>query len=126
MATITVYTFEDAQGAEDSYTTQNPREAQERGRKYGLRVIANEYEFADSETAWDFRPGLECPECGGSSIAHTDDRPGYGFARCNDCGHEWKAGDQRRPPVCGACARIGTNDTRPMAHSPSCTSAEGR
>lgn len=51
---VTVYTFEDADGTEDSYTTTNAHEAQARGATYGLRVIAHQYEWADSEVAWDF------------------------------------------------------------------------
>jgi hypothetical protein len=54
MAEITVYTFEDAEGSEDTYQTQDPREAQDRGRRYGMRVIGNTYEWTDSDTAWDF------------------------------------------------------------------------
>lgn len=51
---VTVYTFEDCNGVEDSFTTQNAREAEERGRQYSMRVMANEYEFSGSEVAWDF------------------------------------------------------------------------
>jgi hypothetical protein len=33
---------------------------------------------------------------------------------------------QSAPPLkCGACARIGTNDTRPMAHAPGCPNDKG-
>jgi hypothetical protein len=53
MSTITVYTFEDSAG-EDTFTTQNPTEAKDRGQRYGMRVIANEYEYSDSEVVWDF------------------------------------------------------------------------
>lgn len=49
-----VYTFENADGVSDNYSTQNPTEARERGERYGLRVIANIYEWADSEMVWDF------------------------------------------------------------------------
>lgn len=58
MATITVYTFRDSDGNEDSYETQDPREAQEYGRRNEYEVIANEYEWSDSGTAWDFRPDV--------------------------------------------------------------------
>ena len=51
---ITVYTFEDASGVEQTYTTTNAAEAREHGQRYSLRVIANEHEFSDSEVAWDF------------------------------------------------------------------------
>ena len=56
-----VYTFEEADGTESTWSTQDPREAQDHGRKHGLAVIANEYEWADSEIAWDFRPEEETP-----------------------------------------------------------------
>jgi len=56
--TITVYTFEDANG-EDSFSTQDAREAKEYGARYGYRVLANEYEWADSDVAWDFTPAKE-------------------------------------------------------------------
>lgn len=54
MSTITQYTFETADGASDSFATFNATEARERGERYGMRVIANEYELTDSEVAWDF------------------------------------------------------------------------
>lgn len=58
MASIELYTFENASGVEDSFTTHNPKEAEERAIKYGLRVIAQIYEWADSEVVWDFTPRL--------------------------------------------------------------------
>lgn len=52
---ITVYTFEDKEGpGGDSFTTTDPDEARRRGQRYGMRVIANEYEWADQEVAWDY------------------------------------------------------------------------
>lgn len=54
MGPITVYTFENEQGVEQTFTTQNPIEAREHGKLYGFKVIANEFEFADSDLAWDF------------------------------------------------------------------------
>jgi hypothetical protein len=54
MSSITVYTFERPGDGEDTFTTQDPAEARDRGSAYGLRVIANEYEWAGSELAWDF------------------------------------------------------------------------
>jgi len=51
---ITVYTFETADGAPMAYSMTDAAEAREHGRKFNLRVIANEYEFADSEVAWDY------------------------------------------------------------------------
>lgn len=65
MATVTLYSFEDSEGREDTYTTFDASEAKDRGRRYGLLVTANEYEWSDSETAWDFREradaSLEAP-----------------------------------------------------------------
>lgn len=54
MATITLYTFEDADGTEDTFTTYDATVARERGEKYDMKVIANEYEWSDSEVVWDF------------------------------------------------------------------------
>ncbi len=54
MDSVEVYTFEDADGAPDSYTTYDPQEAKERAEKYGLKVIALSFEYADSELVWDF------------------------------------------------------------------------
>jgi hypothetical protein len=54
MSIITVYTFEDSEGGEDTFTTQKAIEAKDRGQRYGMRVIANDYEWTDSEVAWDF------------------------------------------------------------------------
>lgn len=56
MSTLTVYTFEDAAGCEDTFSTQDPRVAKERGQKYGLRVLANEYEWTEivPVEGWDF------------------------------------------------------------------------
>jgi hypothetical protein len=52
--TIERYTFEDADGMGPGYSTFDPAEAREYGQQYGLKVIANSYEWADSEVAWDF------------------------------------------------------------------------
>jgi hypothetical protein len=54
MDKITVYTFEWRDGHVDSFTTQDPVKARERGEQYGFKVIANDFEFTDSELAWDF------------------------------------------------------------------------
>ena len=51
--TITVYRFEDANGAEQMWTTQNPVEAKEHAEKYGYRCLAMEFEYADEELVWD-------------------------------------------------------------------------
>jgi hypothetical protein len=47
VATITEFTFEDADGNEpDTFTTQDYAEAVEHARRGHLRVIANEYEWS--------------------------------------------------------------------------------
>lgn len=58
MSTITVYSFQDAEGNDLTYETQDPREAEEFGRKNHALVEANEYEWADATTSWDFRPNV--------------------------------------------------------------------
>lgn len=58
MNTITVYSFEDSDGSKDSFSTQDRDEAKDYGRRTGARVIANEFVWDDSETAWDFRPDV--------------------------------------------------------------------
>jgi hypothetical protein len=80
MATITVYAFENEDGQEDTFTTTDPNEAKERGQRYSMRVIGHEYEWSDSETAWDFTgedpdPNGEPRECGcgGRHNVHRDD-----------------------------------------------------
>ncbi len=57
--TITVYAFEGVGGSEETFTTMDPREAEAHARKYGLAVIAREFEYADSELVWDFREGAD-------------------------------------------------------------------
>lgn len=52
--TVTVYTFEDASGVEQCWTTMNATEAQEHAFQHGYKCIANEFEWSDSEVAWDF------------------------------------------------------------------------
>lgn len=41
----------------------------------------------------------------------------YNKVRCAPCQNRFIAA---QPGVCGACARIGTNDIRRMAHAPGC------
>jgi hypothetical protein len=53
-ASVELYTFEDEDGTETGYSTFSAQEAKEHGRKYHLRVIANDYEWQDSEVAWDY------------------------------------------------------------------------
>lgn len=52
--TITVYSFEDKNGLDMGWTTQDYREAKQHAQEFRLRVIANEFEFADSELVDDF------------------------------------------------------------------------
>ena len=54
--TVTVYTFEDEDGSEQVWTTQNPVEARDYARLNQLKMIANEYEYSDSEVVEDFTP----------------------------------------------------------------------
>lgn len=52
--TVTVYGFEDAEGTPDSFTTFDAIAARERAQQYRLKLIAYEYEYADSELIEDF------------------------------------------------------------------------
>lgn len=56
---VHVYTFEDESGAEDSYTTQDYQEADQRAREYHLRVIDHTYTWEDSEIAADYTGGTD-------------------------------------------------------------------
>jgi hypothetical protein len=77
--TITVYRFEDANGAEQMWTTQNPQEAKDYAEKYGYRCFAVEFEYADEEVVWDFT-NIPCVKCGRTDIPlHTN-------GRCGECG----------------------------------------
>lgn len=71
---ITVYSFEDRDGPSGSYTTQDYREAKEFARKNNLRVIANEYEWVDSEMVDDFTVPSPCAYCG-AYAGQRDDVP---------------------------------------------------
>lgn len=53
---IEVYGFERSDGSTFSWTTLDPRAAQDFAARNHARVIANRYEFSDSEpvTEWDF------------------------------------------------------------------------
>jgi hypothetical protein len=58
MATVTMYRFTDADGNEEgSFTTFEPREAQEYAMRAKCVCMAVEYEYADEEIAWDFTDG---------------------------------------------------------------------
>ncbi len=59
MATITVYSFESKDGTEDTFTTVDVHEARERARRYRMKLIANEYEWTDSEVIEDFTASTE-------------------------------------------------------------------
>ena len=63
--TITVYSFEDAAGNDMGWTTQDYREAKRHAAEFNLAVIANKFEFSDSELVDDFRPKKK-----GSNRAH--------------------------------------------------------
>lgn len=55
MNTIEVFTFENKEGqTAGSYSTTDPQEAKAHGQKHGLKVIANQYSYDDSELVWDF------------------------------------------------------------------------
>lgn len=52
--TIEVYSFQDADGdAATDWTTQNVTEAKDYARTHGYRLIANIYEWVDSEMVED-------------------------------------------------------------------------
>ena len=51
---IEVYSFEDKEGLDQGFTTQDPEEAKEHAQKYSLKWIANIFEFADSELVEDY------------------------------------------------------------------------
>lgn len=51
---LTLYTLEDADGNEvGTFSTQDPYEASVYAREYRLKMIANEYEFSDSDVVED-------------------------------------------------------------------------
>ena len=67
MATIDVYTFEDADGNEPfGFSTQDFAEARRFAAENRLRVICNQYEFADSYEVDDFT---------GSDEGDSEDEP---------------------------------------------------
>ena len=49
-----LYTFEDKDGREQTFTTTKPMEAKEVAQRNGWKCIENTFEFSDSELAWDF------------------------------------------------------------------------
>lgn len=54
MSSIILYTFEDADGTEDTFQTSDAQEAERHGQENSLAVYANEYEYADRDLMWDF------------------------------------------------------------------------
>lgn len=56
---IAVYTFEDRDGNEQGWQTQDYHEAETWASKNAMRVIENTYEWADSELVDDFTGGEE-------------------------------------------------------------------
>ena len=52
--TVTIYTFESADGREDTYTTSDCTRAKCHAECQSLRCFANEFEYSDRELAWDF------------------------------------------------------------------------
>ncbi len=54
MVETTVYTFEDEDGVEDSYSTQHFAQAYKRALDYKMRLIENTFTWADSEVVADF------------------------------------------------------------------------
>ena len=51
---ITVYRFEDKNGREKSWTTTDVNEAQHHARFYGLKLLADNYEWQDTELVADY------------------------------------------------------------------------
>jgi hypothetical protein len=56
MSTVSLYGFESAEGEEDTFNTFSADEAKEYAQKHGLKWIAYEYEYSDSEMVMDFTP----------------------------------------------------------------------
>jgi hypothetical protein len=49
-----LYTFEEKDGTESSFSTQNFEEASTFAQKYRMKLIDNTYEFEDSELVEDY------------------------------------------------------------------------
>lgn len=54
MGTITIYSFEDTAGAPETYTTQDYAAAKEFAARHGLRIVGQEFEWAQSVPLDDF------------------------------------------------------------------------
>lgn len=52
--TVSLYGFEDEEGASTGWTTRYWQEAEEHARRFHLRVIEYKYEYADSSVVADF------------------------------------------------------------------------
>lgn len=96
--TITLYTFEDADGNEvGSYSTQSGPDAKDYARQYGYNVKANEYEFADSYLVggWCFanaeaKRATIVPEDFPVRPLTAEEIPHAGDAvTCEECGLTW-------------------------------------
>jgi len=53
MATVSLYTFQDREGCEQTFTTFSAREAKEVAEKNNWLCFDNEYEYSDRNVAWD-------------------------------------------------------------------------
>jgi hypothetical protein len=51
---LTLFSFVDAAGAEQPFTTTDPEAARAHAARHGLLVLRNTYEFVTSEPAADF------------------------------------------------------------------------
>jgi hypothetical protein len=51
---LTLFSFLDAQGVEQAFTTTDARQAREHAARHRLVVLRNRYEFASSEPVADF------------------------------------------------------------------------
>ncbi len=54
MTSVTLYSFEDANGTPMTYTTFNYRDAEETAQRNRWRIVAEEYEYSDSQIVADY------------------------------------------------------------------------
>lgn len=101
--TIDVYCFEDECGEPDTFMTLNINEAREYAKKHGLRLMAREFEYSDSETIEDYTEREICQVCGNDieEDEETEDGP-WGLVH-KECG-EWLDAepDEIREPRSGS------------------------
>ncbi len=76
---IEVYSFEGADGTPDGYMTQDIEKARAHAREHNLKLIANTFEFVDSELVEDHTRCFNCS--GGGYHQFTGEPP----VRCNEC-----------------------------------------